>query len=106
MNIYVIIHVKKYKSSTSSKYYLNHLQFSNVSTDKTVILKDKMLNEKSTQPLNIFNILHQTNIRKSHAKRLKSITINKISFIDYKTIIKQYLCEIKELQSDQSTAIM
>ena len=97
MNIYDIIQVKKYKSSTSSKFYLNHLQLSKVSTDTTVILKDKMLNEKSTQPFNIFNILHQTNIRKSHAKRLKSITINKIPFIDYKIIIKQYLCEIKEL---------
>ena len=28
--------------------YLNHLQLSNVSTDTTVILKEKMLNEKST----------------------------------------------------------
>ena len=106
MNIYDIIQVKKYENSTSSKFYLNYLQFSKVSTDTTVILKDKMLNEKSTQPFNIFNILHQTNTRKSHAKRLKSITINKIPFIDYKIIIKQYLCEIKELQSDQSMLIM
>ena len=47
MNVNVIIQVKKYKSSTLSKFYLNHLQFSNVSTDITVILKEKMLNEKS-----------------------------------------------------------
>ena len=30
------------------QFFLNHLQFSNVSTDTTVILKEKMLNEKST----------------------------------------------------------
>ena len=48
MNIPVIVQVKKYKSSMQSKFYLNHLQFSNVSNDTTVILKEKMLNEKST----------------------------------------------------------
>ena len=32
--------VKKYKSLTQSKFYLNHLQFSNVSTDTKVILKE------------------------------------------------------------------
>ena len=47
MNVNIIIQVKKYKSSTLSKFYSNHLQFSNVSTDITVILKEKMLNEKS-----------------------------------------------------------
>ena len=40
--------VKKYKGLSKSKFYLNHLQFSNVLTDTTVILKDQMLNEKST----------------------------------------------------------
>ena len=48
MNIHVIIQVKKYKSSTYSRFYLNHLEFSSVSTDTTVILKENMLNEKST----------------------------------------------------------
>ena len=48
MNIQVIVQVKKYKSLTLPKFYLNHLQFSNVSADTTVILKEKMLNEKST----------------------------------------------------------
>ena len=32
---------------TQEDFYLNHLQFSKVSTDTTVILKEKMLNEKS-----------------------------------------------------------
>ena len=45
-------------------------------TDTTVILKEKMLIEKSTQP---FNILHQSNLRKSHTARLKSM--NKIPLI-------------------------
>ena len=35
-------------SSTQSKFYLNHLQFSSVSTDTTVILKEELLNEQST----------------------------------------------------------
>ena len=76
MNIHVIIQVKKIQEFYVIQFYLNHLQFSNVSTDTTVILKEKMLNEKSTKP---FNILHQSNLRKSHATRLKSM--NKIPFI-------------------------
>ena len=56
-------------------FYLNHLQFSHVSSDTTVTLKEKMLNEKVT-PLS--NILHQPNLRKSHAARFKST--NKIPF--------------------------
>ena len=46
MNIFVIVQVIKYKN-----FYLNHLQFSNVPPDATVILKDKMLNE------NLYNCL-------------------------------------------------
>ena len=41
-------HVKKIQEFDVIHFYLNHLQFSNVSTDTTVILKEKMLNEKST----------------------------------------------------------
>ena len=48
MNIHVIIQVKKIQEFDVIQFYLNHLQFSNVSTDTTVILKEKMLNEKST----------------------------------------------------------
>ena len=55
--------------------YINHLQFSNFSTDSTVILKEKMLTEKSTQP---FSNLYQSNLRKSNTRRLKSM--NKIQF--------------------------
>ena len=36
------------QKKTETKFYLSHFQFSNVSTDTTVILKEKMLNEKST----------------------------------------------------------
>ena len=48
MNIHVIIQVKIIQEFDVIQFYLNHLQFSNVSTDTTVILKEKMLNEKST----------------------------------------------------------
>ena len=48
MNIHVIIQVKKIEEFDVIQFYLNHLQFSNVSTDTTVILKEKILNEKST----------------------------------------------------------
>ena len=48
MNVHVIIQVKKIQEFDVIQFYLNHLQFSNVSTDTTVILKEKMLNEKST----------------------------------------------------------
>ena len=40
------------KIFTKSKIYLKHLQFSNVSTDTTVIFKNNMLNEEFTLPLN------------------------------------------------------
>ena len=44
MNVYVIIEVKKYKEfDIISIFYLNHFHFSNVLTNTTVILKDKML---------------------------------------------------------------
>ena len=42
------IWVKKIQEFDVIQFYLNHLQFSNASTDTTVILKEKMLNEKST----------------------------------------------------------
>ena len=61
--------IKYTKISTSSKFYLNHLHFSNVSTDTTVLLEDKM-SEKFMQ---LFNILHQSNLKKSHAAILKSM---------------------------------
>ena len=48
MNIHVIIQVKKIQEFDVIQFYLNHLKFSNVSTDTTVILKERMLNEKST----------------------------------------------------------
>ena len=57
--------------SNDSKYVTASKQ-----ANKTVILKKKMLNEKSTQ---LFNILHQSNVKKSHATRLKSL--NKIPII-------------------------
>ena len=40
--------LKKIPEFDIIQFYLNHLQFSNVSTDTIVILKEKMLNEKST----------------------------------------------------------
>ena len=46
MNIYLIIHIIKYKEFDISMFYLNYLQLLNVSTDTTVIFKDKVLNEK------------------------------------------------------------
>ena len=46
MNIYVVIQVIKYKEVDAIQVFLKHLQFSNVSTDTAVILKDKKLNWK------------------------------------------------------------
>ena len=48
MNIYVIVQVIKYKEFDVIQALLKNLQISNVLTDTTVILKDKMLNEKFT----------------------------------------------------------
>ena len=57
-----------------------------------------MLNENSTEP---FSILHQSNVRKLHATRLRPM--NKRTAIH---LIKQCLCDIKGLQSDQSTQVI
>ena len=47
MTIYIIIQVIKYKEFDIIQVLLNNLHFfPNLSTDKTVILKDKMWNEK------------------------------------------------------------
>ena len=43
---YIIIQVINIESLAYSRFYLNHLQFFNVSTVTIVILNDKMLNEK------------------------------------------------------------
>ena len=48
MNFHVIIQVKKIQEFDVIQFYLNHLQLPNASTDTTVILKQKILNEKST----------------------------------------------------------
>ena len=63
-----------------SMFYLNHLQFPSVSTDTTIILNDKILNEKFTKFTKL-SIFHWWNLIKSHATRLKST--NKIPFITY-----------------------
>ena len=57
------------------QFYLKHLEFSKVLTDTPVILKD-MFNEKFT--------FKQSNLRKSHATRLKSV--NKMPFILYHSV--------------------
>ena len=49
MDIHVIVKLKNTRVRRKfSKFYLNNLQVSNVLTDTTVILKEKILNEKST----------------------------------------------------------
>ena len=47
-SIIVALNIQLTQEFDVIQFYLNHLQFSNVSTDTTVILKEKMLNEKST----------------------------------------------------------
>ena len=63
-------------TTTLSRLYLNHLQFSNVLIDKRVILKDKMCDEKFANFLTFYT---STKLGKLHAVRLKSM--NKIPFI-------------------------
>ena len=48
MNIYIIMQVIEYKEFDVIRIYLNHLQFSNIQTDRTVYFKKKRLNENFT----------------------------------------------------------
>ena len=75
-NSYVIIQVIKYKEFDVIQVLFKASSFFNALTVGTIILMDKIMNEKFTL---LFNIWTQLNLRKSYATRLKSL--NKILFL-------------------------
>ena len=84
MNVYVIIEVKKYKEfDMISIFYLNHFHFSNVLTNTTVILKDKMLTHfyQTSTYVETRQLIFTSKIFEKHLWKSDLKSMNKILFI-------------------------